>query len=198
MQFDNVTAVVLAGGRARRMQGRDKGLEILHGEPMIGHVIRALRPQVGRIVVNANRNQAEYLKLGHPVVADTLEDFQGPLAGLLAGMREADSEWVMSCPCDTPQPPAQLAGRLLAAATTEAAEIVAAHDGRRLQPVFVLVRRDLANDLAAFLQTGERKVVKWFQTRKFAQVDFSDCATAFANINTAEELSEFSAGHKAK
>ncbi len=198
MHLNNVTAVILAGGRASRMQGRDKGLVTLRGEPLALHVVRALRPQIDRILINANRNSAKYLDLGYPVIADTLEDFQGPLAGLLAGMRAADTEWVMSVPCDTPQPPRDLAERLLETARTKSAEIVAAHDGRRLQPVFVLAQRGLADDLAAFLRTGERKVVKWYQTRRFAEADFSDCASAFANINTPEELSEFSAGQNPK
>jgi molybdenum cofactor guanylyltransferase len=207
LPVSSITGLVLAGGRGQRMGGADKGLQMLHGQPLAAHVLARLAPQVGALMISANRNRDTYAELGAPwqarVIADTLADFPGPLAGLLAGLRavsqnavdtEATTEWLLSAPCDSPWLPADLAVRLADAAraqgvpiatatTTDAAGEVSLH------PVFALVHVSLADDLAAFLDAGERKVRAWYARHRAAEVAFAD-ERAFYNINSFQELAD--------
>jgi molybdenum cofactor guanylyltransferase len=193
-----ITGLVLAGGRGQRMGGADKGLQLLHGQPLAAHVLARLAPQVGALAISANRHVDTYTTLGAPwhapVLSDTLPDFPGPLAGLLAGLQACRTEWLLAVPCDSPWLPADLAARLAAAAraqdadiatvtTTNAAGVVSLH------PVFALVRASLAHDLAAFLHAGERKVRAWYARHKTAEVAFAD-ERAFYNINSLQELAD--------
>lgn len=183
----NITGVILAGGRAERMGGRDKGLLPLAGEPMVGHVLRVLRPQVGEILINANRHQADYRRLGWPVISDPVGEFFGPLAGMLAALEAAESPLVLTAPCDSPLLPMDYATRMRAALEHANADLaVAASD--RWQPVFALLRRSLAESLRTTLLGGERKIDRWFASHRVAVVDFQDHPQMFRNINTPEEL----------
>lgn len=182
-----VTAIVLAGGRATRMGGQDKGLVELAGRPMIAHVLASLAPQVERIIVNANRNLERYAAFGWPVVTDEDSGFLGPLAGLAAGMKAATTPLVLTAPCDSPLLPRDLADRLLAALADQDAELAVPHDGERLQPVFVLARRDLLDSLVAYLAGGGRKIDRWFEQHRVAQVKFADRPETFVNVNDPEE-----------
>ena len=195
----SITGLVLAGGRGQRMGGADKGLQMLHGKPLAALVLARLAPQAGTLVISANRNCDAYAALGVPwqadVLADTLPDFPGPLAGLLAGLRAARTEWLLTAPCDSPWLPADLAVRLGHAALAEHADIVTATTTNAegvvsLHPVFALVRTSLADDLAAFLDAGERKVRAWYARHTAAEVAFAD-ERAFYNINSLQELAEF-------
>lgn len=194
----SITGLVLAGGRGQRMGGADKGLQMLHGKPLAAHVLARLAPQVGVLSISANRNGDAYAALGAPwragVLADTLPGFPGPLAGLLAGLRAAQTEWLLTAPCDSPWLPADLAERLTHAALSERADIVTATTTNAagevsLHPVFALVRTSLADDLAAFLCAGERKVRAWYARHTAAEVAFAD-ERAFYNINSLQELAE--------
>lgn len=187
-----ITGVILAGGMARRMGGIDKGLVEVAGRPLIGHVIEALAPQVGTLLINANRNADTYRALGCRVVRDQLEDFQGPLAGMASALAAAEDDLVLCVPCDSPLLPADLASRLREALQAEQAELATAFCGR-LQPVFVLLRRHLLDDLRAALTAGERKIDRWYATRRMVQVDFSDRPEGFLNINTPEQQAELEA-----
>lgn len=184
---ESVTAVVLAGGRATRMGGQDKGLTELAGRPMVAWVLEALRPQVAKILVNANRNLDAYAAFGCEVVADLEQGFLGPLAGLATGMAHAGTEYVVTAPCDSPLVAPDLVARLYSACVEDAAHIAVAHDGDRLQPVFALARRDLATDLSGWLASGERKIDRWFARHRTVQVDFSDQPETFANVNDPDE-----------
>ncbi len=179
-----MTGLVLAGGRATRMGGEDKGLLEVAGRPMIAYVIDALRPQVARILVNANRNTERYARFGVPVLGDRLAGFQGPLAGMASGMAAADTEFVLTVPCDSPLVPDDLAGRLIDALEASGAFIAVAHDGRRQQPVFALLRTELLSDLKEYLASGERKIDRWFRLHRIVEADFSDRTQAFLNVNT--------------
>lgn len=181
---EDITGVVLAGGRGSRMGGRDKGLVAFNGRPLAAWVIDALGPQVGRILVNANRNRDAYAALGYPVVPDRLGGFQGPLAGLAGALAAAPTPWVLTVPCDGPLLPPDLAERLIAALVREGAEVAAARDGSGLQPVYALVPLSLAADLEAFLAAGGRKAGLWLARHRLATVDFSDRPGCFANLNT--------------
>lgn len=187
LPLDDITGLVLAGGRAQRMGGVDKGLVPLAGRPMIAHVLAALHPQVGAILINANRHLDQYAAFGYPLVADRHEGFLGPLAGLAAGLDTADSDYVVTVPCDSPLLGADLVARLSRAAVESEADISFAHDGERTQPVFALVRRRLRADLEAYLAAGGRKIDQWFARHRHAVADFSDCPDTFINVNSPEE-----------
>ncbi|AXF15122.1 molybdenum cofactor guanylyltransferase MobA [Paraburkholderia caledonica] len=195
---EQITGLLLAGGRGTRMGGADKGLQTLHGEPLAAHVLKRLAPQTGALLISANRHPDVYAALGAPfgagIVADTLPEFPGPLAGLLAGLRTARSEYLLSAPCDTPWLPADLAARLAQALAANAADIstvtTADADGNlSLHPVFALLRTGLADDLAAYLAAGERKVRAWYARHKTVEVVFTD-ERAFYNINSLQELAD--------
>ncbi|HYA38772.1 MAG TPA: molybdenum cofactor guanylyltransferase MobA [Candidatus Methylomirabilis sp.] len=183
----DITGVILAGGRGSRMGGADKGLVPLRGEPMITHVVARLKPQVGVLLVNANRNRDAYARLGFPVLPDRFSGFLGPLAGVASGMQAATTPYVVTVPCDSPLLPFDLVARLARALTGERAAIAVAHDGERAHPVFLLVHRELGADLLDFLGTGGRKIDQWFTRHRLAVADFRDSAQAFINVNHAEE-----------
>jgi molybdopterin-guanine dinucleotide biosynthesis protein A len=195
---DQITGLLLAGGRGMRMGGADKGLQVLHGDPLALHVLKRLAPQTGALLISANRNAPRYAELGAPfnatVIADTLPDFPGPLAGLLAGLRATRTGYMLSAPCDTPALPVDLAARLADALDAERADIATvttsnAQHEISIHPVFALIRTTLADDLAAFLDAGERKVRAWYARHKTVEVAFAD-ERAFYNVNSLQELAD--------
>jgi molybdopterin-guanine dinucleotide biosynthesis protein A len=191
IQTQDITGLVLAGGRGSRMGGVDKGLQSFNGMPLALHTLLRLQPQVGTVMINANRNLDAYESMGAPVWPDALPDYPGPLAGLLAGLERCESPWLVSVPCDTPGFPVDLVARLAAAVDAAGAEIAIAatqEGGRwRTQPVFCLLRADLMESLVAFLHGGERKVDRWTSRHRCVEVPFDDSA-AFFNANTLAEL----------
>jgi len=195
---EQITGLVLAGGRGTRMGGVDKGLQSLHGEPLAAHVIRRLAPQTGALLISANRHPDTYAALGAPyratVVADVLPDFPGPLAGILAGLRATGTPYLLSAPCDSPWLPADLAARLAHALDADQADLatvatVPPNGDRSLHPVFALMRTTLADDLTAFLAAGERKVRAWYARHKTVEVVFTD-ERPFYNANSLQELAD--------
>jgi molybdopterin-guanine dinucleotide biosynthesis protein A len=184
---DQVTGVILAGGKARRMGGVDKGLVPINGRPMISWVIDALRPQVADVLVNANRNHGRYGEFGCPVMDDGDSEFRGPLAGMASGMRAARTPYIAVVPCDSPLIGGELVQRLFEVVATSGAPVAAAHDGERLQPVFALLSCELLDDLAGYLDAGERKIDRWYARHGYETVDFSDVAEWFANINAPDD-----------
>jgi len=188
-----ITGIVLAGGRSRRMGGVDKGLVNFRGMPMVQHVIQALQPGVGTLLINANRNSDRYAALGYPVVADMFEGYLGPLAGMASGMSVASTPYVLTAPCDCPLVGPGMARRLYQAVSRESAQIGVAHDGVRTHPVFALIQRDLLTDLLAFLESGERKIDRWYALHRLAVVNFDDVPEWFQNINSPEEHAELEA-----
>ncbi|HHQ4505934.1 molybdenum cofactor guanylyltransferase MobA [Aeromonas hydrophila] len=186
-----VSAVVLAGGRATRMGGADKGWVELAGRPLIDHVLDRLRPQVDEILINANRSQARYQALA-PVIGDDNPDYLGPLAGMQAGLAAARHDWVLFVPCDGPALPRDLMARFRAALTPQT-ELVVAHDGDWLQPVVALLHKSLLLSLSAALAEGERKIDIWFARHQMAVVSFADQPDAFINLNSPDELAAYEA-----
>lgn len=183
-----VTGVILAGGQARRMGGRDKGLVTFRGRPLVDWVVAGLRPQVAALVINANRNEQAYAALGYPVIADRIEGFQGPLAGFASAMAAASTPWIVTVPCDGPFLAADLVDRLCAALMHADAEIAVATDGKRMQPVYALLPVALGPSLQAFLAAGERKIDLWYAQHRVALADLSDRPESFANINSEEDV----------
>ena len=190
----DVTGIVLAGGQGRRMGGVDKGLVPLAGRPMVAHVLERLAPQVGPILVNANQNDSAYAALGCPVVPDAIGGFAGPLAGLHAGLARARTPYAVTVPCDSPFLPADLVARLSAALIRAGAALAVARTFDQPHPVFALVRRDVFPNLTAFLAGGGRKIDAWYASLVVVEVPFDDCADAFRNINTRDELDAASRG----
>ena len=193
---DNVTGIVLSGGKGRRMGGVDKGLVDLGGKPMVAHVLSRLAPQVGDVLVNANQNLDRYRALGYPVVPDEVGGFAGPLAGLHAGLTRATRDFAITVPCDSPFLPETLVARLAEALLREGAQLAVARTFDQPHPVFALVRRDVLPGLAAYLAGGGRKIDAWYAALAVVEVGFDDEADAFRNINTAAEL-EAAAGSDA-
>lgn len=179
-----VTTVILAGGQGSRMGG-DKGLQELHGRPLIAWVIDALRGQGAEIVISANDNVARYAAFGYPVIADTVPGYAGPLAGVHAAMQHAENEWVASAPCDTPFLPDDLIARLLAAA--QDAEAAFAVAGGRRHPTIAIYRKRVLPRLDHYLAQGERRVGDWLHLLHAREAVFA-VGASFININSREEL----------
>lgn len=206
IDIPDITGLVLAGGRGTRMGGADKGLQTFHGQPLAQHALARLQPQVGGLMLNANRHLADYAALGAPYGAavwpDDLADYAGPLAGFLAGLAHCPTPWLLTVPCDTPLFPLDLAARLAAAAARDGSDIAMAtapqDDGSgglrlRPQPVFSLLRADLLASLQRFTQGGGRKIQAWAMAQRCSLVAFDqphDAAQAFFNTNTLAELQQ--------
>jgi molybdenum cofactor guanylyltransferase len=183
-----ITGLILAGGRGSRMGNVDKGLQLFQGKPMVAHVLARLSPQVDEVIINANRSLDEYAAFGHPVIADGIDGFAGPLAGLHAGMTHVQEGLIVTSPCDSPFLPQDLVARLHAAMKDQHADLAVAKTFDQPHPVFCLVNRNQEPHLRAFLASGQRKIDKWYETLKVVEVAFDDEEAAFANINTVEEL----------
>ena len=199
-----ITGVILAGGRGSRMGGVDKGLQAFHGVPLALHSLMRLAPQVGQVMVNANRNLAAYESFGVPVWPDSLSDYAGPLAGFLTALEHCETDYLLTVPCDTPLFPQDLAARLAEALVREDAEIAMAAAREedagsasgagyqvRAQPVFSLMKRELMESLVKFTHEGGRKIDAWTGQHRTVLVPFDregDDPAAFFNANTLAEL----------
>ncbi len=200
----DITGLVLAGGRGSRMGGVDKGLQAFNGMPLALHALTRLQMGggVGQIMINANRNLAAYESFGASVWPDGLADYAGPLAGFLTGLEHCETPFLVTVPCDTPLLPLDLLPRLATALEAEGADIamVAApepgKDGQvrlRPQPVFCLLRVELLESLVRFTHEGGRKIDAWTSLHKTALVPFdlpTDNPRAFFNANTLADLQQ--------
>jgi molybdopterin-guanine dinucleotide biosynthesis protein A len=185
----DITGLVLAGGRGSRMGGVDKGLQRFQGAPLAQHAITRLAPQVGVVIVNANRNQEVYRAMGVAVYGDEIPDFAGPLAGMLAGLDHCTTPYLVTVPCDTPCFPYDLVARLCAGLIESDVVTAYTREAEQLspQPVFCLMKTALRDRLRTFIDSGQRKTGLWAREHNGARVVFDDAA-AFANFNTLAEL----------
>ncbi len=201
-KINNVTGVILSGGRATRMNSPervnspdnnniDKGLVLLNGKSLISYIVEALAPQVSDIIINANRNIEHYKQFNYRVVPDQNNDYMGPLSGMLAALNACNTEYIATVPCDTPHLSRTLIERMFAHISDSTLKPCVAHDGNRLQPLFSLMHKDLVNKLQRFLEQGERKAEIWFNNQNSVVVDFSDQLESFININTIKDLTVF-------
>ena len=185
---NNICTVILAGGRGSRMRGQDKGLVSWQGKPLIEHIIKSLALQDRCAMISANRNMHRYGQYGFPVINDSIDDYQGPLAGILTAMLHAQQAYLLCVPCDSPQPPAQLLQRLIHCLEQNQAQAAVCHDGERLQPLFCLLSCELQTELQTFIDEGRRKVHDFMQRINPAICDFSDQAEHFYNFNRPEDM----------
>lgn len=195
-----IAGVLLAGGQSRRMGGGDKCLRPLAGKPILTHVIERARDQVGPLVLNANGDPARFATFGLPVIADVVEGFAGPLAGVLTGLEWAaenvpDCAWLASFATDAPFLPHDLVARLLDAVETQGADMACATSDGRAHPVFALWPVRLAAELRrAMIEEEIRKVDIWTGRYRLAAVDFPLIETPagpldpFFNTNRPEDL----------
>tara|TARA_B100001250_G_scaffold399178_1_gene408304 strand:+ start:235 stop:858 length:624 start_codon:yes stop_codon:yes gene_type:complete len=198
----DITGLILAGGRGSRMGGVDKGLQNFNGMPLALHTLMRLQLQVGTVMINANRNLSAYESFGAEVWPDVLADYAGPLAGFLTGLERCETSYMVTVPCDTPRFPLDLVARLAAALEREGAEIAMAAGPEadaqgqtqvRTQPVFCLLKVELLESLTRFTQGGGRKIDAWTAQHKTVIVPFDqagDDPLAFANANTLAELKQ--------
>lgn len=183
-----VTTVILAGGRGVRIGG-NKGLQLLQGKPLLTWVLEKVKYASAEVLLNVNDVTGGYEKFGCRVIVDELEDWQGPLAGLQAALRVAQSDWIMTVPCDTPFLPDDLIDRLGNALDKSEAEAVVVVVGGYRQPTIALYRKQVLAKLGDFLAKRERKVNAWLDTLQVIEVEFDD-VDLFNNINTPEELEQ--------
>jgi molybdopterin-guanine dinucleotide biosynthesis protein A len=189
---EQITGLILAGGRAQRMGGIDKGLIPFHGKPLIESAISRLKPQVSTILINANRSITKYSHYGYPVLMDETPDFSGPLAGFSVGLKHCKTPYLLTSPCDSPLLPTDLAKTMSIELEENNLELVFASskeaDGKIWsQPVFCLMKTSLQDSLNAFLSKGDLKIDRWFKDLRSGTVVFEN-PLAFANVNTPEEL----------
>lgn len=187
-----ITAIILSGGAGRRFDGADKGLVRLHGKHMIEWVIDAVRPQVDRLVISIHRNRGEYETFGWPLVVDhSKNEFEGPLAGIVAVLRAQDKRYAtryLICSCDSPQLPSDHVRKLTAALETSGADVAVVHDGERQQHLHCLIECAATDSLLTYFNQGNRSMHGWLEQVQTTQVDFSTQAERFSNINSPDEL----------
>ena len=205
LHAEAITAVILAGGRGSRMGGVDKGLQNFNGVPLALHTLLRLGPQVGEVIINANRNIAAYESFGVPVWPDStgLGEYAGPLAGFMTGLQHCETPYLLTVPCDTPLFPADLVPRLAQALAAEDADFAVAaapeEDGKlRPQPVFCLMHTGMLESLMRFTRDGGRKIDAWTAQHATAVVPFNlpaDEVHSFFNANTLAELHKLESHH---
>ncbi len=195
INIQDITCVILSGGRATRMKGLDKGLQLFKGLPLVEHVYNRIKVQVGTVIINANRNLDKYREICTTVCADENEDYDGPLAGFMAGLELAPTPYLLTVPCDAPYVPHDLVERLkivLMQSQAQIATVRAPENGvLRAQPVFTLMRTEVMENLQKFMTGKDKKIQTWSASLNQVFVDFDtpgDDPAAFCNINSTEEL----------
>jgi molybdopterin-guanine dinucleotide biosynthesis protein A len=183
----DITGCILAGGQGIRVGGKDKGLITLNGRYLSQHCIERLSPQVGSLIISANRNIPIYESFGSIVIKDKTNKSSGPLSGFHGALEAATTSFVAFTPCDAPFFPQNLVEKLMEPFSDEKTEITMAIVRTKHQPVFAMVKSSLENSLALFLENGGRKIRSWFDTRTCVTVEFDDKGE-FMNINSPSDL----------
>lgn len=188
-----ISGIILAGGQSLRMGGKDKGLVFYEGQPMASQVLKGF-DGASDIWLNTNSSASEYLKLGFKVFSDAklpdVGEHAGPLLGILSGLQQAQEDWVLFSPCDTPQLPSNYLTQMAQAASDKLAKACVAHDGERRQNLHLLLHKSLQEDLMMFLLSGKRKTYQWLDSIGVVDVDFSKQAQGFNNYNTPADFNE--------
>mgnify|MGYP003323285378 FL=1 len=184
---NEITAVILAGGQASRMNGEDKGLIIFRELPLIAHVVNITKPKVAEILISANRNLEEYANFGR-VIRDDLEGFQGPLAGISKALKVCSTPYLLVFPCDSPLIDATLIDSLIEKMEATKADICVAHDGSIMHATFALMQTKMEKSLEEFLEEGGRKMAHWYRQQSLERIDVSSYLEVLTNINRPEDF----------
>ncbi|MFC0322924.1 molybdenum cofactor guanylyltransferase MobA [Gallibacterium melopsittaci] len=188
---EKITAVILCGGKAQRMNGTDKGLQQLANKPLYQWVYEVIAPQVDQVMISANRSLDQYAESDLPIITDSITGFLGPLSGMLTGLQQAKTDWVLFVPCDTPYLPVNLVEKLMTARQADT-DVIYVTDGEREHPTCCLLHRNLIPALEEYLQQGQRRVLGFMQQHHYQTVDFSTEKQHFININSLDELQFYS------
>jgi len=186
----DISALILAGGKASRFNGKNKGLVPLKAAPMISYVIQALKPQVKTILISANRDIETYHKFGYPIIQDKhpeIDQLQGPLAGILQGMEYANTPWLLLSPCDTPFLQDDYCQKMIAALAAHPNRLAVASHQQKLQPLFALIPVTFKDSIENALHNKNYKVAQWVKSMPYIEVNFTD-KLMFTNINSPDEL----------
>lgn len=181
---DGISAIILSGGKGRRMGQQNKGLIQYHSQPMIQHVIDRIAPQVDDIVISANLDIKAYERFGYPVVTDQTES-AGPLTGILSASAACQHTTILVVPCDMPLLPTDLVDRLLAAMTTDAVSICS--DGQE-QPLVSLINSKAMSEIEIQLKQGDGSVKAWLRRIRGTNLAWDDHPEAFRNLNHTSDL----------
>jgi molybdenum cofactor guanylyltransferase len=184
---DLLTLVILAGGRGSRMSGQDKGLLEWQGKPLIEHILKNITPVIKNIIINANRNTEVYQQYGYPVIGDDTEEYAGPLAGMLAALRSANTPYIMTLPCDAPSTAPAMIEQFCDTHEQRQQRLYVAGTDDGLQPVYAMINTSLLDNLAKYLAEGNRKTQSWLKDNNAVVIHFDQRVTSFFNINTEDE-----------
>ena len=184
---NEITAVILAGGQASRMDGEDKGLIVFRELPLIAHVVNITKPKVNQTLISANRNIEEYANFGK-VISDDLEGYQGPLAGISKALKVCSTPYLLVFPCDSPLIDAALIDSLIEKMEVTKADICVAHDGSIMHATFALMQTKLEKNLEEFLEEGGRKMAFWYRQQNLERIDVSSHLEVLTNINRPEDF----------
>ncbi len=184
---NEITVVVLAGGKASRMEGEDKGLIVFRELPLIAHVVNVVKPKVSQILISANRNIEEYANFGK-VIRDDLKGFQGPLAGISKALKVCSTPYLLVLPCDSPLVDASLIDSLIEKMEVSKVDICVAHDGSIMHATFALMKTKLEKSLEEFLEEGGRKMALWYRQQSLERIDVSSHLEVLTNINRPEDF----------
>lgn len=187
-KYKDVAAVILAGGKGRRVGGKDKGLILLNGKPLVKHVLDAIAPQVDSLVISANRNIEQYQAFSYPVIQDRKQGSYGPLAGIDAAFAATDKPYLLCVPCDSPFLPSNLLSLLYEALQASRYPMVIATDAQRQHPVINLMKRSVHEDIQDRLEQGDLRLMKWIEATGYASVDFSAQPLLLSNLNSPEDI----------
>ncbi|MBL4865232.1 MAG: molybdenum cofactor guanylyltransferase [Pseudomonadales bacterium] len=185
---EDITGLILSGGKGTRMGGIDKGLVHLHKQQLVERAIRQLTPQVTKILISCNRNLDIYKALGHDTIQDVHYEDCGPLSGIYNALLQCKTPYLAVVPVDSVTIPADLITRLTSVLEQNTVRCSIVHDGNRSQPLFAVIHTDLKSDLRSFLENGERRTHAWMRRLNAIRVDFSHQQSAFININDIETL----------
>jgi len=189
---DNITAIILAGGQGSRFSNLDKGWIQCNNIPLIIRTIDSLSKQVNKILISANRNIEKYEELNYPVIADLLSNFQGPLAGIYACLNKAETDYCITCPCDSPLLIPNYVSLFNQVAENQPNKLIVAKGKTGLEPMFMLIPTHLQDSLNTYLSQGHRKALTWITDQDPLIIDFTDNPRGllmFSNINTQQDLS---------
>jgi len=190
LEINDITIGILAGGKATRMNNKDKGLVCINGITLVKNIIDKISPYTKNILINANRNIQTYKNYNYPVISDEYKDFQGPLSGILSMLKNISTEYLLTIPCDSPNISWKLIDKFLID-SNNTQDIFVAHNNLRSQPVFMLISTGLIGSLDDFLKSGQRKIDIWYKENNYKYIYFDEEDSYFDNINTIEQLNKY-------